>query len=440
MKIKHSILVVALAAFSVRAATLKLHTFEKKVLSEEFFSEGAGYGDFNKDGVMDIVSGPYWYAGPEYTKKHQFFDDKSSKPFDPHGYSKNFFAWGYDFNGDGWDDIMIYGFPGEDASWYENPKGDGAWVRHKVADSVDNESPHFTDINGDGKPDIVCSHQEEVETDKKDKDGKPVKAKAGYMGYYAADWKDAAKPWTFHKISKGGGWQRFTHGLGVGDVNGDGKMDLLEANGWWEQPASLEGDPIWKFHPAKLADYGGAQMYVYDFNGDGVNDIVSSLQAHAYGLAWFEGKKDDKGEITFTKHMIMGAKPEENKYGLNISALHAIDLVDVDGDGIKDFVTGRRFWAHAPNKEGKGGDPGVNDGALIYWFKTVRNADKSVDFIPYKIDGDSGVGTQVMAGDLNGDKLPDIIVGNKKGTFVFTHKVKDVSQEEWDAAQPKPLK
>ncbi len=419
MKFKFAFLLAATAALCSIALRAEenyvLQTFEKKVLSDLFYSEGAGYGDFNHDGKMDIVSGPFWYEGPDYKVKHQFVEDAVAKPFDKKNYSKNFFAWGYDFNGDGWDDIMIYGFPGEDASWYENPKGkDGPWVRHKVADVVDNESPWFIDITGDGKPEIVCNSK-------------------GYFGYFEADWKDPAKPWTFHPISPKGNWQRFTHGLGVGDVNGDGRMDILEKDGWWEQPADLKGDPVWKFHKANFGG-GGSQMWVYDVNGDGVNDVVCSLAAHQWGLAWFEGKKDDAGEITFTKHLIMGEKPEESKYGVKFSQMHAVELVDMDGDGVKDIVTGKRHWAH-----GASGDPDSQGPAVLYWFKTVRNADKTVDFIPYKIDDESGVGTQVMTGDLNGDKLPDIIVGNKKGTFVFIHGTKTVSKEEWEAAQPKPI-
>ena len=408
---------VALSALALRAEDkLVLHTFEKKVVSELFFAEGAAYGDFNHDGKMDIVSGPFWYEGPDFTVKHQFFEDKDAKPFDKNSYSQNFFAFTFDINGDGWDDIIIYGFPGKDASWYENPKGkDGPWVRHIIADSLDNESPTFQDITGDGKPEVIGSS-------------------GGFLGYFEADWKDPTKKWTFHKISPKGGWQKFTHGLGVGDVNGDGKMDLLEKDGWWEQPADLSKDEVWKFHKANFGN-GGSQMHVYDVNGDGVNDVVCSIEAHGWGLAWFEGKKDDKGEITFTKHLIMGSKPEENKYGIKFSQMHAVELVDMDGDGIKDIVTGKRHWAH-----GSHGDPEPQGPAVLYWFKTVRNADKTVDFIPYKIDDDSGVGTEVMVGDLNGDKLPDILVGNKRGTFVFIHKTKDATKEEWDAAQPKPTK
>ena len=104
----------------------------------------------------------------------------------------------------------------------------------------------------------------------------------------------------------------------------------------------------------------------------------------------------------------------------------------MDGDGLKDIVTGKRFWAHGPT-----GDPEPNAAPVLYWFKLVRGADKSVDWLPFQIDNDSGIGTQVVAADANGDGLPDIVVGNKKGTFVHLHSKKAVSPEEWEKAQPR---
>ena len=105
----------------------------------------------------------------------------------------------------------------------------------------------------------------------------------------------------------------------------------------------------------------------------------------------------------------------------------------MDGDGVKDIVTGKRFWAHGPT-----GDAEPNAAAVLYWFKLVRGADHTVAFIPYLIDDNSGIGTQVVAGDINGDGLPDVVVGNKKGTFVHLHTAKKVAKEEWEKAQPKP--
>jgi len=206
-------------------------------------------------------------------------------------------------------------------------------------------------------------------------------------------------------------------------------MDLIEKDGWWEQPSSLANDPQWEFHKAPFGS-GGAQMYAYDVNGDGLNDVITSLAAHGFGLAWYEQLR----EGGFREHVIMNKQPRENRYGVKFSELHALDLVDMDGDGLKDIVTGKRFWSH-----GRIGDPDRNDTAVIYWFQLVRGPDKSVDFVPHLIHDDSGVGTQAVAGDINGDGLPDVVIGNKKGTFVMLHEKKTVSRDDWQKAQPKPL-
>src|SRR5258708_889730 len=153
-----------------------VHTFKKIHLTDKFWAEGATFGDFNHDGKMDVVYGPYWFEGPDFKKRHEYYPaTKTFKRKDASGkeeviegyegalgtnnaYSDNFFAFAYDINGDGWTDILILGFPGEVSTWYENPKGrEGHWARHVAIDVTDNESPTFTDITGDGKPEIVCA-------------------------------------------------------------------------------------------------------------------------------------------------------------------------------------------------------------------------------------------------------------------------------------------
>lgn len=403
----------ALAAICLPAAAQgpvhEIISWEKLHLTPDFHAEGACYGDVNQDGNVDVIAGPFAWLGPKFDSNIEIY---KPEPVDPKGYSKNFLSFAHDFNGDGWLDVLVLGFPGADSRWYENPKGaEGLWPVHIAMAVTDNESPAFTDITGDGKPEIVCSVN-------------------GVFGYASPNPDKPTEPFVWHRISpEGATGGRFTHGLGVGDVNGDGRLDLLEKGRWWEQPASLEGDPEWVSHRTEFSGGGGAQMFAYDFDGDGDNDVLTSLAAHAYGLAWYEQLTED-GRQTLKQRLIMGQDPLENKYGLAFSQMHGIDLADIDGDGVKDIITGKRYWAHG------GKDPGGNDPAVLYWFRTARGEDGAVDFVPYQIDNDSGVGTEVKTGDVNGDGLLDIIVGNKKGTFIHLQKRKKVDKQAWLDAQP----
>jgi hypothetical protein len=227
----------AAPAFSDHHASPK---FKKIKLTDQFFSEGATFGDYNKDGKLDFAAGGTWYEGPEFNlEKHEYY---KPAPFDPKGYSANFIAFTHDFNNDQWPDILIVGFPGQSTAWYENPKGkEGHWKRHVAAKVTDNESPTFGDLTGDGKPELIFHAH-------------------GQLGWAEPDSADPNAEWTFHKAGPSDQrFHKFTHGLGYGDVSGDGKADFLEAKGWWEQPASLKGDPEWKFHSADFGS-GGAQM------------------------------------------------------------------------------------------------------------------------------------------------------------------------------------
>ena len=387
--IRTFLITVTLFASSALAAE-PAPTFKKLQLTGEFFSEGAAFGDINRDGKNDIVSGPFWYEGPDFKNKHRYGPGDA---VDPHKYSTYFLSWVQDIDKDGWPDIFVAGFPGADASWFRNPASpDGTWTRHVVLDKVDNESPNFIDITGDGEPDLLCMS-------------------GGYLGY-AARPSDPTKPWDFHRVSPELKFAQFTHGLGYGDINGDGKIDLLERTGWWEQPDSLDKPEPWKHHATDFGP-GGAQMYAFDVNGDGLNDVITSLQAHGYGLAWFEQIRD-AGNISFKKHLIMGEKETDNPYGVKFTQPHAVAIADIDGDGLLDIVTGKRWWAHGPNNDAEPGAP-----AVLYWFGLTRPEGKESLFVPHKIDDNSGVGTQCTVGDVNADHKPDVVIGNKKGTFLF---------------------
>ncbi len=381
---------IALAAGGPVANYRKLH------LEENFFAEGATFGDLNRDGHTDAIAGPYWYAGPDFKERHEFYP---ALAFDPLRYSDNFFSYVHDFNGDGWNDILVLGFPGVDASWFQNPgQAGGWWRRNVVVFPVDNESPTFADLFGDGKPVLLCMSR-------------------GRLGYASYDPKDPVRPWAFTAISPAGPWQRFTHGLGFGDVNGDGRNDVLEKDGWWEQPASVADKAVWRQHkfPFAAGARGGSQMLVYDVNGDGRADVITCRDAHGYGLSWFEQTPaGTDGEISFKEHRITPLQPGEKIAGVQLAQMHAMTLADFDGDGLLDIVTGKRWWAHGPK-----GDVDPAAAPVIYTFLLRRGAGGAARFEPHLIDNSSGIGVQLVVGDVNGDQRPDIVSSNKRGTFVF---------------------
>lgn len=369
-------------------------SWTKQVLSRDFVAEGAVCADLNRDGHNDLAAGPYWYEGPGFEERHVVYEPKS---FDPLKYSDNFLAFAHDFDADGWVDVLVVGFPGAAVRWYENPgKAKRAWIRHEVAPSLGDESPAWFDLLGTRRPVLVGI----------------VDRKLGYL-----DWSptEPERPWVFHAISPAGDRGKFTHGLGCGDLNGDGRADILEKNGWWEQPRDLDGDPVWDFHPMRFAPgQGGAQMVVVDLNEDGRADVVTAKAAHGYGISWFEQTAGDGGRLDFIEHVILPETPTALPGSVQFSQPHALAVADVNNDGRMDLVTGKRWWAHGPH-----GDAEPNVEPVLFVFEQQHDANGLVRFAPRLVDRGVGIGTQVVVGDADGDPWPDVMVANKRGVFVF---------------------
>jgi hypothetical protein len=376
--------------------------FKKQQLDAMFYSEAVTAADVNQDGNMDVIAGPNIFLGPDFLTRQELFVPKT---YSSTSYPDPLLASAGDMTGDGYPDILYTGEPGRPGFLYVNPVDETRrWEKYMVIASVDNEVAFADDIDGDGELEYVY-------------------ADGGFLGYAEPD-GDPTKPWPFHAVTEKGPWgAMYAHGLGTGDINGDGRKDLIQAYGWWEQPASPKGSP-WIYHPETFGRWGtqqggggGGRAFAYDVNGDGLNDVVTSLEAHGFGLAWFEQKRDAAGAISFEQHTIMDDFAHPNN-GVVFAALHALALADIDGDGLQDIVTGKRWWAHFGENPT---DPDAFGAPVVYWFRLVREGGQ-VRFVPELINNNSGVGTDMITADLNNDGLPDVLTSTRRGTNIFLSK------------------
>ncbi|MEM7234712.1 MAG: FG-GAP-like repeat-containing protein, partial [Planctomycetota bacterium] len=372
---------VALATALPSATVRSDVTFQKTILDPDFRSEGVAIADVNKDGKTDVIVGDLWYEAPNWNA-HEI-----RKPRNPQrgGYTEAFAVYADDFNEDGWQDVLVIPFHGKDAKWYENPKGaSGHWKERVAFPRTGNETRLYLDLFGDGEKVFLMSIEDHVAWIEV-----PPAAKIN-------------ERWKVHRIAEDKTCgHRFAHGLGTGDVNGDGRKDILSPKGWWEQPAAgRKHDGLWKFHRTEIGN-DCADMYVFDADGDGRNDIIST-SAHQIGI-WFHQQTGDPKEPTFKTYTL----------DKSIKETHSLNFIDVNGDGKKDLVTGWRFFAHGFRPE-KAGMP-----SELAWFEILTTKGAPPTLRKHSVDMQSGVGAQFVTDDINQDGKLDIIVSNRKGVFVF---------------------
>lgn len=359
--------------------------FKKTVLFSDFVSEGVAVGDVNNDGLIDVMAGPFWFEAPNWAK-HEIYTPKLYMA--EKEWSNSMLNFSLDVNQDGWVDFIRVDFPGKAVYWHENPQGkDEHWKEHLIHETVGNESPGFYDVDGDGRKDILCGDVANKQ-----------------MIWLKSPNSKTDLIWKKYTISQPGtpGSENFSHGLGFSDMNSDKRNDVIVREGWWEAPKDVT-QADWKWHPSNLGELS-SHMYTYDFNMDGHLDVFTA-SAHERGIWWYENEGDGSNQ-KFIRHTLT----EE------MSETHAIAFTDINGDGKKDFVTGKRYYAHM--KQGTG----ALEPAFLYWFEFVPGKDPK--WLAHQIDDDSGVGLNVVAEDINKDGLTDVVIANKRGIFVF-HQSKD---------------
>jgi hypothetical protein len=352
--------------------------------------------DVDRDGDLDIFVGPYVFLGPDYLTAREIYGAVTLNPSDE--YPPVMVGFAGDFTGDGWPDFLST----NGGRLYVNPKGEPRrWDIHTGVLAGVSEICVMRDIDGDGKPELIHVAQNSLR-------------------YSKPDQANPTGPWISTQISEQG--TTAGHGIGAGDINGDGRVDILNGYGWWEQPPAGQTG-MWKYHPASFSRWtgrgseGGGEMAVFDVNGDKLNDVVAVLQAHVFGIAWFEQRRDASGSITFTRHMIMDNFATKNAGGVTFSQPHGSTAADVSGDGVPDFIVGKRHWSHHEGFL----DPDPYGPAVLYVYRTVRNpkAPGGAEFVPELVHNQSGAGSQILAEDINRDGAVDIVTSGTYGGFVF---------------------
>jgi hypothetical protein len=375
--------------------------FRMQRLDDFSYAWDAAVADVNRDGVTDVIAGPYYYLGPGYTERRELYIASTFSPGNQ--YAGNMVTYAFDFTRDGWPDVLAT--EGRQMALLVNPRNEPRrWTRHMVVPGNTSELTLLADLDRNGMPELLMVQE-------------------GRVAFAQVKKSDPTAPWPVFYVSEPG--TATLHSFGVGDINGDGRNDILQAKGWWEQPNGGITAAPWKFHPTVFANpdhpndavEGGGEMSVVDVNRDGLNDVITSINAHGWGLAWFEQRRSG-GEISFASHLIMGDFARDNPGGLAVSQLHAGAVaVDVNRDGVIDFFTGKKQWAHLDSHL----DPDPNGPAYILLYKGVRdrNAPGGVRFVPEVVHNRSGVGSRLTVADINKDGSVDLVTSGVRGTFIF---------------------
>lgn len=343
-------------------------------------NEACAVADFNNDGTLDISAGRNLFLGPDFSPRP--LREVAEFGVD---YLENNGEHAHDVNGDGWIDLIAGSYMGREVYWYQNPGRQGIeygklWLKKLLQTTAqENEITFLRDLVGDPAPELSVNSWNQ---------GNPM-----LVWQLAAN----AEGPTLVQVPVG---SVNGHGIGYGDINGDGREDIAFRSGWYERPAGDPAKQPWMLHEDWVYEQASCPMIITDLNGDGRNDLIWG-SGHNYGLFWMEQLDPAEGRTQWRQHVI----------DRSWSQAHALAWEDIDGDGQPDLITGKRVRAHS------GRDPGAADPPCLYYYTWDAQALK---FTRHLIDEkDAGTGLFIRVADLDRNGRPDLVMAGKTGTFIF---------------------